>query len=91
MFRDFLNAGVMNQAAAGNHNLTNLGQVFPLLNKGLPHHGVGFLDGAGVAAHRLLHRKGRQSKVQRLQLALSVGNLVGVDFQIRNQLLNSLR
>lgn len=91
MLRDFLNTGVMNQAAAGNHNLTNLCQVFSLLNKGLPHHGVGFLDGSGVAADRFLHRQRCQSKIQRLQLTLSVGNLIGVDFQIRNQFPNSLR
>lgn len=77
----------MDQTTAGHHDLLHLGEVFALLHKGLTHHGISFLDRSGVSAHCFPDRKRCQSKIQRLQLLIIVGNFIGVRPQIRDQFL----
>ena len=80
----------MDQASACYNDLFHMHQVLSGLDEGLAHHGVGILHGSGVAGHRRLHRQGGQGVIQRLQLRIPFGQLVGVVPQHCQQLLRAL-
>ena len=88
---NLLSAFRVDQASAGHHNLAHLCEVFTLLHKNLSHHSIGFFNRAGVTGNRFLYSKGCQSKVQRFQFRITIGNLVCMVFQVINQFLCPVR
>ena len=78
----------VDQAAACDYDLPYVGKILAGLYVGQPHHGICFFHGSRVAGDGFLNSHGGQGIVQHFQLRITVGNFIGVAFQIQDDILD---